>query len=319
VFAADKDYPQLAMERGLVFEASNQIERALEQFKAALNKAPDDVDLQLRVGAALVGVQQADEALNILQKVQGKRPNSAEASHYLGRAYFLKALANSAGLLFADATRYLKRAVELDPNRAEYHLYLAWVGTESSPPDLGTAQTEVAKALAIDKLYADAYWQRGVVERINSSVDDAIRDLKKALQLKPTRFEAHATLAECYADKNKPADAMAEWAKAIAGDDQRPVWRWQYGKLLFDKGNMKDAAPHLEFATKFAENTKEGKWPAWGTDAEFDVAKALMKMGRKKEAIDHFNVFLDHAVATHPDKREALAALTSLGAPRDQH
>jgi tetratricopeptide (TPR) repeat protein len=196
VFAVDKDYPNLAMERGLLFEQSGQIEKALDQFRAALAKAPDDLDLQLRVGAAYVGVHHADDALQILRPLRDKRQNSAEVNHYLGRAYFQKG-----GVDLAAATRFLKRAVELDPNRAEYHLYLAWVATEASPADVGTAQTEVEKALAIDKLYAEAYWQRGVVERINSSVDDAIKDLKHALQLKPTLYQAHATLAECYEDK----------------------------------------------------------------------------------------------------------------------
>jgi tetratricopeptide (TPR) repeat protein len=314
VFAVDKDYPQLAMERGLIFEQSNQIDKALEQFSAALQKAPDDVDLQLRVGAALVGVHRPDEALVILKKVQNKRQTSAEANHYLGRAYFQKG-----GTYLVDAARYLRKAVDMDPNRPEYHFYLAWVATESnSAEQLGTAQTEVEKALALNKLYAEAYWQRGVVERINSSVDDAIKDLKRALQLKPTLFEAHATLAECYEDKNRPSDAIAEWSKAISGDDQRPLWQAKYGKLLFDKGNLKEALPHLVVATKAAEGAKEGeKWPGWGTEAEFEVAEAFFKTGQKADAIDHFNVFLDHGGLTHPDRKEALNALISLGAPRD--
>jgi tetratricopeptide (TPR) repeat protein len=310
VFAVDKDYPGLAMERGLLFEQSDQIEKALEQFSAALQKAPDDVDLQLRVGAALVGVRHPDDAIVILKKVMSKRSNSAEANHYFGRAYFQKG-----GSYLTEAARYLKRAVELDPNRAEYHFYLAWVSTESNPADLGTAQSEVEKALAIDRLLGDAYWQRGVVERINSSVDDAIRDLKRALTLKPTRFEAHATLAECYEDKNDYADATSEWSKAISNDDQRPLWRWRYGRLLLDKGNLRDAFPHLKFATSAAE--KADTWPGWATDAEFKVAEVYRRTGDAAEAKDHYNLFLDHAPPTHPDRRDAMGSLASLGAPRE--
>ena len=313
VFAADKDYPQLAMERGLLFEQANQIDKALEQFQSALQKAPNDVDLQLRVGAAFVGVHHADDALVILKKVRDKRANSAEVNHYLGRAYFLKG-----GSYLSDAKRYLQQAVDEDPNRPEYHFYLAWVATEMNPADVGTAQTEVDRALAIDKLYGDAYWQRGVVERINSAVDDAIKDLKHALQLRPTRYEAHATLAECYEDKNDMSQAMAEWAKAIAADDSRPMWHARYGKLLFEKGSVAQALPHLRVATKAAEDAKDGeKWPGWATDAEFRFAEALRKSGAKQEAIDHFNVFLDHATATHPDRRDAMNALAALGAPRE--
>jgi predicted Zn finger-like uncharacterized protein len=311
VFASDKDYPGLAMERGLLFEQSGQIEKALEQFRAALEKAPDDLDLQLRVGAAYVGVHHPDDALLILKKVIAKRANSAEANHYLGRAFFQKG-----GLSMADATRYLKRAVELDPNRAEYHLYLAWVATESTPADLGTARAEVDKTLSLDKLLADAYWQRGVVERIAGAVDDAIRDLKHALELKPTRFEAHATLAECYEDKNEIATAMAEWSRAIAGDDTKPLWRYRLGRILSDRGNMGAALPHLAFAIGAAE--KETPLPGWATAGEFRVAEAYRKTGHKGEAVDHYNRFLDAAPQSDPDRKDALSALLALGQPRDQ-
>jgi tetratricopeptide (TPR) repeat protein len=310
VFASDKDYPGLAMERGLLFEQTGQIERALEQFRAALEKAPDDLDLQLRVGAAYVGVHHPDDALLILKKVMSKRPNSAEANHYLGRAFFQKG-----GLSMADATRYLRRAVELDPHRAEYHLYLAWVATESMPADLGTARAEVDKALSLDKLLGDAYWQRGVVERIAGTVDDAIRDLRHALELKPTRLEAHATLAECYEDKNNIAAAVGEWAKAIAGDDTKPLWRYRYGRILADRGNVGAALPHLAFAIDAAE--KETPAPGWTIDGEFRVAEAYRKTGHKAEAADHYNRFLDSAPPSDPDRRDAVNALVALGHPRE--
>ena len=50
------------MRRGDLLEASGHIVQALEQFKAALAKAPHDVDLQLRVGAAYVGVGRGEDA-----------------------------------------------------------------------------------------------------------------------------------------------------------------------------------------------------------------------------------------------------------------
>ena len=292
VLAADKDYPGLAMARGQLLEQSGQIEKALEQFSAALKKAPDDVDLQLRVGAAYVGIRKADEALAILKKVMEKRPQSAEANYYYGRGYFLRG-----GAALADATRYLKNAVRLDPDHADYHFYLAWVATESNPADIATARMEVEQALTLNKLMGGAYWQRGVVELIEHAVDDAIQDLKKALQLEPTRFEAHATLAECYDAKNDAATAMAEWAKALAaaGDEPRPYWSYSYGKLLFEKGKTAEASKHLAAAVDVAE--KETTQPGWLTDAEFLDAEAYKKTGHKAEAVDHFNHFLESRAA----------------------
>ena len=230
VLSADKDYPGLALERGLLYEESGEVEKALEQFKNALAKAPDDPDLMIRVGAAYVAIGRPDDALPMLRKVLEKRAQSAEANHYLGRALLARGGGN-----MAEAMRNLKHAVELDPNRAEFHLYVAWAANESNPVQLGLAKEEVEKALALDKLLADAYWQRGVTERKEGAVEDALTDLRHALELKPSRIEAHAVMAECYEDKNDEGAAMGEWQKAIAANERQPYWRYRYGKLLQQK------------------------------------------------------------------------------------
>ena len=41
-----------------------------------------------------------------------------------------------------------------------------------------------------------------MLERMEGAIDDAIKDERHALELRPSRYEAHATLAECYEDKN---------------------------------------------------------------------------------------------------------------------
>jgi tetratricopeptide (TPR) repeat protein len=308
VLATDKDYPGLAVERGLLYEESGDVDRALEQFQSALAKAPDDPDLQLRVGAAYAAIGRPVDAMAILKKVLEKRSNSAEANHYLGRALFLLG-----GSKEAEAMRYLKRAVELDPNRAEYHLYVAWAANNAVPAQLGLAKDEIDKALTIDKLLADGYWQRGVLERKEGAVEDAIKDLRHALELRPSRTEAHASLGECYEDKNDSGTALSEWQKAVTGDDKQPFWRYRYGRLLIERGNAGEAAKHLTFAVTEAE--KMDQHPAWLASAEFSAGEALRRTGKKADAIEKYRRFLELAPTNSPDRRDAINALNELGAP----
>jgi tetratricopeptide (TPR) repeat protein len=308
VLATDKDYPGLAVERGLLYEESGDVDRALEQFQSALAKAPDDPDLQLRVGAAYAAIGRPADAITILKKVLEKRSNSAEANHYLGRALFLQG-----GSKEAEAMRFLKRAVELDPNRAEYHLYVAWAANNAVPAQLGLAKGEIDKALAIDKLLADGYWQRGVLERKEGAVEDAIKDLKHALELRPSRSEAHASLGECYEDKNDLTTALGEWQKAVAGDERQPFWRFRYGRLLLERGNAGEAVKHLTFAVTEAE--KMDPHPAWLAGAEFAGGEALRRTGKKTDAIEKYRRFLELAPTNSPDRRDAINALAELGAP----
>jgi predicted Zn finger-like uncharacterized protein len=314
VAAVDKDYPGLSLERGLLFEQSGDVEKAIEQFKSALAKAPDDPDLQLRVGASYVAIGRADDALPILKKVLDKRPTSAEAYHYIGRALMLKGPAEN-----TEAIRHLKRAADLDPNRPEFHVYLAWAANEATPAQLEIARDEVEKALAIDKMNAEAYWQKGILERMTGALDDAIKDEKRALELKPTRYEAHATLAECYSDKNDEATAAAEWARAIAGDGPaaadgtvgHPFWRFQYGKLLLERGGAGAALAQLLPAVTTAEKLQPR--PAWVAPLEFQAAEAMRKGGKKADAIEHYKRFLEIAPVNSPERADAQTALTQLG------
>lgn len=314
VVAVDKDYPNLSLERGLLFEESGDLQKAIDQFKGALAKAPNDVDLQLVVGSAYVMIGRPDEAIDSLNKVLKARPTNAEAEHYLGRAQMLQGTSK-----WADAMRHLKKAVELDPTRAEYHVYIAWLANAQQPAILDLATVHVDKALAIDKLNPEAYWQRGIIERIRGVCDDAIKDEQRALGLRPSRYEAHATIAECYQEKTDWNAALAEWAKYVAGDGTaltpdgtvaHPFQRYEYGKLLMERGSAGQALAQLEAAAKAVE--KMESHPAWMSPLEFLAAEGFRKAGKKLEACDHYKHFLEIAAPSSPDRQDAEKAVSQV-------
>jgi tetratricopeptide (TPR) repeat protein len=153
---------------------------------------------------------------------------------------------------------------------------------------------------------------------MEGAVDDAVKDEKRALELRPSRYEAHAALAQCYEDKNEDAQALAEWPKAIAGDaaspsgeaTTHPFWRYRYGKLLMEKGNRAAALAQLLPAVAAGEKTEVR--PAWLAPLEFLVAEALRATGKRAESIDHYKRFLDIAPVSSPDRYDAQKALDSL-------
>jgi Tfp pilus assembly protein PilF len=193
---------------------------------------------------------------------------------------------------------------------------VAWAANEATPAQLGLARVEVDKALALDRLLADGYWQRGVVLLREGAVNDAMKDLKHALELKPTRTEAHAALAEAFEQKNDVAAASSEWAKAIAGDDKVPLWRFKYGMILLEKGRAADAVKHLAFAVD--EGKKAQPRPGWLGRAAFEAGEAQRKTGAKAAAIESYNLFIELSSTNDPDRRDALRALKDLGAPYER-
>src|SRR5690606_14660537 len=106
-----------------------------------------------------------EDALTLLRKVLTERPNSGETNHCLGRALLL------GGGDTREAMRFLERAVVLDGNRAEYHLYVGWAANEARDPS--KADRALSRALELDQTLADAFWQRGVLRNRQGAVKDA--------------------------------------------------------------------------------------------------------------------------------------------------
>jgi tetratricopeptide (TPR) repeat protein len=301
VGAVDKDHPGLALERGLLFEATGRSNEALKAYEGALAKAPGDADLMLRVGCGNVVAGRLGPAEELLRKVLSLRQNSAEANHCLGRALL-------EGGKFADAQRLLDRALELDPHRAEYHLYVGWAAIEMG--NVARADRELAEALKLDSTLADAYWQRGVLRARQSAVRDAVADLTRALELNPARHEVHAALADAYYDLGRERDALAEWQKAVQGKPDNALWRFRYGKLLV-LNQLNDAGRvELTKAIEWAE--KQESPPRWLWEAHHLCARSF---GARPEAANHWEQFLRLGPRDSPYRVEAKQALARLGKP----
>jgi predicted Zn finger-like uncharacterized protein len=300
VKAIDRDYPGLALEHGLVYEASGRTEEALKAYEQALAKAPDDPDLMLRVGCGYASAGRTKESQTLLRKVLALRPTSAETNHCLGRALLAE------GSRLADALRQLDRAVELDPHKAEYHLYVGWAANEAG--NVPKAEKALDEAIKLDQGLADAYWQRGVLRARQGAVREAIADLNRALTLRPSRHEAHAALADAYYDSGKEDLALSEWRKAVTTQPDNATWRFRYGKLLAANQMNEAARAELAVALELADKTPEGE--RWVWEAHHFMARAL---GARPEAARHWEQFLRLGPVDSPYRSEAKAALQKLG------
>ncbi|MCC6526870.1 MAG: tetratricopeptide repeat protein, partial [Polyangiaceae bacterium] len=304
---ADADYPGLALERGLLFEAMGQRDLAIEAYSAALKKAPDDLDLKLRVGSSQVLAGHPKQAIDLLKKVLESRSQSAEVNYFLGRAWL------GLGQNLSQAVKLLQTATELDPNQSEYFLYLGWAANEAGDGDM--AGEALKRALELDQGNGDAYWQRAVMLQKKGKAISALTDAKKALQLRPSRYEAFATMALCYQDQSEWSAAKEAWRQAVAGNGRIAEWHYRLGKILSQENDDAGAADELVKAITLAtdkEATPGGR-PQWLVDANFLAAEALRRTNDKARAITHYQEYLRIAPTTHPYRRDAEEALRGLG------
>jgi tetratricopeptide (TPR) repeat protein len=215
-----------------------------------------------------------------------------------------------------DASSRFERALTLDASRAVYHLYVGWVAGEVGRH--GDAEVALDKALELDKGLADAYWQRGRLRLKQGAVKDAIRDLERALQLKPSRYEALADLAVAFADGGRMPQALSTWEDAIAKDPDNPTWHFRYGKLLSSAGSGAQAAAHLKRAVDLVLELRpppgaaKAKPPIWLWQAHYLLGREL---GLVTASIPHWQAYLRLAAADDPYRPEAERALAALGQP----
>lgn len=303
VAKVDPEFPGLALEWGLLFEASGRSEEALASYETALKKAPEDPDLMLRVGCGKANAGQTEAATELLRKVLGQRPNSAETNHCLGRSMLL------GGADLREAMRFLERAVALDGNRAEYHLFVGWAANEARDP--AKAERALGRALELDQTLADAYWQRGILRNRQGAVKDALLDLHKSIEMSPSRYEAHASLAEAYFNLGREQEALNHWRLAVTSGPAQPVWHYRYGKLLFDNRQSAVAREQLALAVEAADKAyeKEKEKPLWLWEAHRLLA---LSIGRHRDAVPHWQAYLVNTNSNSPYRAEALRELKAL-------
>jgi tetratricopeptide (TPR) repeat protein len=252
----DPQYAGLTLERGQLLEAQGAYDKAVENYRVALEKDPKDTSLLLRLGAAQVESGQLDAADQTLDKVIHETPNSADAEYYLGRVAFARGRG-------PDALTHFDRSLALDGTQAQYHLYAARAALEMN--NLGRTLDEAESTLDRDPKSGDAYWVRGVVRMRSGAVKDALKDAARALELNPKRIEAHALMAECYDELRQLPQAVSAYQTALAADDTRGEWWYKLGRVYVDQGSRGPANEALGRAIKVGDPIDPP--PYWLADA----------------------------------------------------
>jgi tetratricopeptide (TPR) repeat protein len=211
-----------------------------------------------------------------------------------------------------EALKAFERAIQFDANHPQYHLYAGWAALDAG--NLGRASVALKRALELDQGLADGYWQRGVLNIRRTRPKDAVEDLMKALELRPSRYQAYAALADAYYDLGKEDLALASWQKAIAANPDEPTYRFRYGKLLGLHLQHAAAAENITKAIELVEGKSEGT-PQWLPEAH---RLAALSLGTSPAAIPHWRAFLKKGAANSPFRNEAVAALKRLGAPWEE-
>ena len=192
--------------------------------------------------------------------------------------YFLRGRDDYEKFYFADARKFLEKAVSLDPTFAVAHLYLGKVAAEIFDTKAQNEAYEMAKkysekASEKERLYIGAEYA-GVIEW---DPEKRLRLLEELVKKYPQEKQFHADLGFYYNIREKFPEAIAEYDKALTLDPDFGYVINMAGYLYAKIGNFEKAVQFFEHYAAInpgQANPIDSIAELYFRTGEFDQAKA---------------------------------------------
>jgi len=203
----------------------------------------------------------------------------AEAYALLGHWYLYK------GWNFDEGQKYLKHAIQLNPNDAFAHCHLGWFYCASLIPGtrysriykLEDAFAEMKKAVEISPTETVYQGYLSWLYLFANRFEEAINEARKTLQLDPNYTMAYFVMGSAYSEMGMHYEAIETHKKGVAIS---PDFEDGLG-IAYARAGQKDKALEI---VKGMEKYMDSWWYAWG------VAEIYSALGEKDKAIDALEV-----------------------------
>jgi len=202
-------------------DIANMVHIALEPSVSSRVKKDDATDIYLRglADSNLHSVEAVERALQQFDEGMKKDPNCAPPYASLARVYERGA---NLGLLkptdaYAKALAAADRAIQLDPQNAEAHIYRA-DALLTIDYDWPAAQTEIQKALTLNTNNPRAHEWNGIFLALQGRFDQSLSELHTAVDLDPLNAEYLGTLGTVLQEAGRPVEAETQLRAAISLD-----------------------------------------------------------------------------------------------------
>jgi serine/threonine protein kinase/tetratricopeptide (TPR) repeat protein len=192
--------------------------------------------------------------------------------------YFLRGRDDYEKFYFADARKFLEKAIAIDPTFAVAHLYLGKVAAELFDTKAETDAYEIAKkysgkASEKERLYIEA----GYAHAVERDPDKRLRLLQDLAKRYPQEKQFHADLGLAYELRLSYPEAIREYEKALALDPDFGYALNQAGYAHGEVGEFEEAIQYFEryaAANPGEANPVDSIAELYFRMGKFDLAKA---------------------------------------------
>lgn len=204
--AIDPDSSVGYAERAFTHWQAGQFTEAVEDYRLAIERAPESPDLLVALGGVYYSVEDLDGAVSAYLEAISLDPRCADGYAGLGYVHERKGNLNEACTSF-------QRAIELEPGTAHFHNELGGIYARMDRED--EAIEEYLKSLEMDPRNPETYYLLGYLERSHANFDKAIAFFQQALVLKRSFAAAYIGLGGVYRRMERYREAIEAYENAI--------------------------------------------------------------------------------------------------------
>jgi tetratricopeptide (TPR) repeat protein len=223
---------------------ANDLDKAVEAFKAVLVLDPERFEVYQRLGDLYIRKGQSDLAV--------KQYNEIADIYFKNK-------------LYKKAAPVYKKIIELDPANVEAHAAMGEIhsrsGNESDAKkeylliaeamlgkgDLETALAYSKKAVALKSI--EAYYYLGQVYLLQKKYDEAKAEFEKLLKFKLNHVGALVSMGRIFEGKGQADEALKHYQRALKVEKGNPEALLAAASLLEAKGEKVQAAAHYQEAS----------------------------------------------------------------------
>ena len=174
---------------------------------------------------------------------------------------------------WAAAEREFKRAIELNPKNSDIYGYYSWFLASMGRNDQALA--EAKRGQQADPLSLLANFGPGSISVFTRQWDQAIEQLRSAIELDPNYWFDHCFLGRAYEQKGKLPEAIAEFQRALELEkDNTEIWSG-LGHAYALSGNRAEAQKVLDHLKELSAHSYV---------APYNVAVIYAGLGEKDQA-----------------------------------
>lgn len=251
-----------------------------EGVASILRRQIDDLSREISKGVGLKGQKFSREPVHVAEMTTG----SMEAYNY-----FLKGRENYEKYYYNDALDTLEKAVELDPEFALAHYYLAMARRAQN--DIIGMQESLQNFQKFGKNLKGKegrYVQAMITRTMNEEPEKYLQSLEDLISQYPKEKRFHFDLGVFYQVTGKIDEAIAELEKALELD---PKFGYALNQLAYIHGNLDNFDKAFEYFQKYASVAPNEANP------QDSMGDLFLRVGKMDEAIKRY----EKAVELKPD------------------